>query len=300
MADYYQTLGVSKGASEAEIKRSYRKKALEWHPDRNKSAGANEKFKEINKAYEVLSDPKKKEMYDQYGESAFAPGSGFGGAPGGYGEGQTRTGRYGPFTYSYTTNGGASPFGGVDFGGFTDPFEIFEQFFGGGSPFGGRARRQHPVYQLTIDFMEAVKGVDKSVEIDGKKQTIKIPAGVDNGTRIRFENYDVVVEVQSDSRFQRDGYDLFTQVEVSFAQAALGEIVSVPTIDGPLNIKVQPGTQPGTLIRLRGKGVPQVRGSGRGDQYVRVKITVPARINNRQKELLREFEEEGKKKRGWF
>jgi len=294
MADYYQTLGVSKSASDAEIKRAYRKMALEWHPDRNKSAGASDKFKEINKAYEVLSDPKKKEMYDQYGEAAFTPGSGFGGG------GQSQTGRYGPFTYTYTTNGGSSPFGGVDFGGFTDPFEIFEQFFGGGSPFGGRARRQHPVYSLTIDFMEAVKGTKKNVEIDGKKQTINIPAGVDNGTRIRFDNYDVVADVQQDSRFQRDGYDLYTQVEISFSQAAIGDVISVPTIDGPLNIKVQSGTQPGILIRLRGKGVPHVRGGGRGDQYVRVKVVVPNKISSRQKELLKEFDEEGKKKRGWF
>ena len=298
MADYYQTLGVSKNASEAEIKRAYRKLALEWHPDRNKSAGANEKFKEINKAYEVLSDPKKKELYDQHGEAAFAPGSGFGGASGGWG-GQAQTGRYGPFTYTYST-GGQSPFGGVDFGGFTDPFEIFEQFFGGGSPFGGRARRQHPLYQLTIDFMEAVKGVEKSVEIDGKKQTIKIPPGEDSGTRVRFDNYDVVVDVQPDSRFQRDGYDLYAQIEVSFAQAAIGDVVSVHTIDGPLNIKIQSGTQPGMLIRLRGKGVTHVRGGGRGDQYVRVKIVVPNKISNRQKELLKEFEEEGRKKKGWF
>ncbi len=297
--NFYEILGVQKGASEAEIKRAYRKLALEWHPDRNKSAEATEKFKEINKAYEVLSDPKKKEAYDQYGESAFAPGSGFGAAGQGPFGGQ-QTGRYGPFTYTYSSYGGGSPFEGVDFGGFSDPFEIFEQFFGG-SPFSGRQRtKRRSVYQLTIDFMEAVKGTEKEVEIEGKSQKIKIPAGVDNETRIRFSDYDIIVEVQQDSRFRREGYDLISDAEVSFGQAALGDVISVPTIDGPLNLKVQPGTQPGTLIRLRGKGVPHVRGSGRGDHYVRLKVLVPTKLSGRQKELLQQFNKEGKEKKGWF
>lgn len=294
--NFYEILGVSQNASDSEIKKAYRKLALEWHPDRNKSEGANEKFKEINKAYEVLGDPKKKEVYDQYGESAFAPGAGFGGQ-GPFGGQQT--GRYGPFTYTYSTSGG-SPFEGVDFGGFSDPFEIFEQFFGGGSPFGRNTRQRRTVYQLTIDFMEAVKGVNKEVEIQGKRQKIKIPAGVDNGSRIRFKDYDIVVEVQPDSRFKREDYDLIVEVEVSFPQAVLGDVISIPTIDGPLNLKIQPGTQPGSFVRLRGKGVPHVHGSGRGDQYVRLKVTIPAKISGKQRELLQEFMEEGNKKKGWF
>jgi DnaJ-class molecular chaperone len=295
--NFYEVLGVSKNASEAEIKRAYRKLALQWHPDRNKDPSANEKFKEINKAYEVLSDPKKKEVYDQYGESAFRPGAGFG-AEGPFGA-QTQAGRYGPFTYSYTTYGGGSPFEGVDFGGFSDPFEIFEQFFGGGSPFGRRQPRRS-IYRLTIDFMEAVKGVEKTVEVEGKRQKIKIPAGIDDGSRVRFGNFDIIINVVPDSRFRREDYDLITDLDVSFTQAAIGDIVSVPTIDGPLNLKIQPGTQPGTLIRLRGKGVPHIHSSARGDQYVRVKVSVPTKLSSRQKELLSEFEEEGKKKRGWF
>lgn len=293
--DYYEILGVGKTATDGEIKKAYRKLALQWHPDRNKDPKAEEKFKEITKAYEILADSKKRQAYDQFGEAAFSPGAGFGQGPFG---GATQTGRYGPFTYTYTTSG--SPFEGFDFGGFSDPFEIFEQFFGGASSFGTRSRRQHPIYQLTIDFMEAVKGVEKKVDIDGKKQTIKIPAGVDNGSRIRFSDYDVIINVQADSRFHREDYDLVTDVNISFSQAILGDIVSVPTIDGPLNLKIQPGTQPGTLVRLRGKGVPHIRGGGRGDQYVRVKITFPNKISSRQKELLEEFEEEGKKKKGWF
>lgn len=300
MADYYDLLGVTKTASDTEIKRAYRKQALQWHPDRNKNPQANEKFKEINKAYEVLSDPKKKQAYDQFGEAAFATGGGFSGQ-GPFGGG-AQSGGYGPFTYTYTTNGngGGSPFEGVDFGGFSDPFEIFEQYFGGGSPFGRSSGKRRQVYQLTIDFMEAVKGVEKTVQINNQSQNIKIPAGVDNGSRIRFNDYDIVIEVQPDSRFKREDYDLVTDVEVSFSQAILGDAITVPTIDGPLNLKIQPGTQPGTVIRLRGKGVPHVRGSGRGDQYVRVKVTVPTRLNSRQRQLLEEFEEEGKKKKSWF
>lgn len=296
--DFYEILGVGKNASEADIKRAYRKLALQWHPDRNKSPEASEKFKEINKAYEVLGDPKKRQSYDQFGESAFAPGAAAGQGPFG---GGAQGGGYGPFTYTYTTYGnGGSPFEGVDFGGFSDPFEIFEQFFGGGNPFGQRAQRQRAIYRINIDFMEAAKGVTKTVEIEGKKQNIKIPAGVDDGTRVRFGNFDILVEVSPDKQFKREGYDLIVDKEISLSQAILGDVVEVPTIDGPLKLKIQSSTQPGTLIRLGGKGIPHVHGRGRGDQYVRIKLNLPTHLTGRQKELLQEFEEEGKKKKGWF
>lgn len=295
--DFYEILGVPRSATDVDIKRAYRKLALQWHPDRNKTPEANEKFKEINKAYEVLSDEKKKQVYDQYGESAFQPGSGFGAGSGNWG-GQPQSGQYGPFTYTYSTGG--SPFEGVDIGGFSDPFEIFEAFFGG-SPFGRRASaKQRSLYRLTIDFMEAVKGVEKTVELEGKRRTIKIPAGVDNGSRIRFDDFDILLQVQPDSRFKREDYDLITDMDIGFSQAVLGDIVSVPTIDGPLKVKVAPGTQPSSFIRLKGKGVPHVRGTGRGDQYVRLKVVVPAKVNNRQKELLKQFDVESKNKKGWF
>jgi DnaJ-class molecular chaperone len=294
--NYYDILGVTKSASADELKKAYRKKALEWHPDRNKSAEAEKKFKEINKAYEVLSDSKKREVYDQYGEQAFSPGSGFGNQ---YRGGQT--GQYGPFSYTYTNYGGeGSPFEGFDFGGFSDPFEIFEQFFGGGSPFGGKKAKQRNIYRMHIDFLEAVKGVEKEVEIEGKKRKIKIPAGVDEGSRIRFDDFDIVLQVKPDNQFKRENYDVVVDVNINIKQAAMGDVIDVPTIDGPLSLKIQTGTQPDTLIRLRGKGVPYVRGGGRGDQYVRIRIQIPTRLSARQKELLTEFEEEGKKKRGWF
>mgnify|MGYP001478965081 CR=1 FL=1 len=278
--DFYEVLGVSKNASADEIKKAYRKLALEWHPDRNKDAKAHEKFKEINEAYAVLSDPGKKQNYDQFGTADGNPFGGFGGG-----------GRQGPFTYTYSSQGG-SPFGGADF---IDPFDIFEQFFGGG--FGGGAQRRRNVYQITIDFMEAVKGVSKEVHVPkGEagggtvKKTIKVPAGVNTGSRIRFDDFDILIEVKKDKQFVREGDDLIVEKEITFAQAALGTQIEVPTIDGPLKLRVQPGTQPGTLVRLRDKGVPHVRSGGRGDQYVKIVFKVPTHLSKRQKELLEEFE----------
>jgi len=138
--------------------------------------------------------------------------------------------------------------------------------------------------------MEAVKGVEKEVVVDGKQQKIKIPAGVDTGSRIRFEDFDIVVRVRPDRKFTRQGDDLIVEKEITYVQAALGAVVDVPTIDGDVKIRIQPGTQPGTLVRLRGKGAPHVRGSGRGDQYVRLIINVPSHLTRRQRQLLEEFE----------
>src|SRR3990167_2761511 len=289
--DYYSILGVSKSASAADIKKAYRKLALEYHPDRNKSKEAHEKFKEINKAYEVLSDAKKRETYDQFGEAAFEQGAG--GGPFGGGFGGQNTGQYGPFTYTYSTNGG-----NFDFGGFSDPFEIFEQFFGGANPF-GRTTQQRPTYSIEIDFMEAIKGATKKVSIDGKTQTIKIPAGVDSGSRVRFGTYDVLIDVSPHSKFKREGYDVVTEEEITFPQASLGTELNIETVSDPVKLRIPSGTQPGTIIRLAQKGIPHVRGAGRGDHYVRIKITIPKNLTSRQKELLKEFDKE-KTKRGWF
>lgn len=292
--DYYKILGVEKSATADDIKRAYRKLALQYHPDRNKGKEAESKFKEVTKAYEVLGDPQKRQTYDQFGAAAFDPSTGSG--PFGQGSpfGGQQSGRYGPFTYTYT-NGGNADF---DFGGFSDPFDIFEQFFGGGSPFGNRQRR--PVYSLTIDFMEAVKGSEKEVTLDGKKQKIKIPAGVDRGSRIRFDTYDVVVDVRPDKRFHREGSDIVTEEEVPFAMATLGEEIIVETVDGPVKIRIPAGTQPDTLIRLSGRGVQSVRNRTRGDHYVKVKVKIPKHVTKRQRELLEEFEKENTEKKSWF
>lgn len=285
--DYYQLLGVSKTSSQDEIKKAYRKVALQYHPDRNRSKDAVDKFKEVTKAYEVLSDPQKRQQYDQFGTAAFEQGAGRQGPFGGQ-----QAGQYGPFTYTYSTNSN-----GADFGGFSDPFEIFEQFFGGGSPFGAAQRRA--VYSLGIDFMDAVKGAEKKITLNGKTQVIKIPAGVDSGSRIRFSDYDVVIDVAADKRFKREGYDVIIEKDISFVQAILGDSITVDTIDDPLQLRIPEGTQPDTVIRLKGKGIPFVKGAGRGDEYVRIKVRIPKNVSTSQKELLKSFEEVQKRK-GWF
>jgi len=291
--DYYDILGTSKDASAAEVKSAYKKMALRWHPDKNKSKEAEEKFKEVNEAYEILADKEKRAAYDRFGHGAFDP-AGFGAGPFG---GTGKTYKSGPFTYSYSTSGGG-PGAGFDFGGFSDPFEIFEQFFGGGSPFA--QVRRIPRYGLRLSFMEAAKGCEKAVKVGGREKKIKIPAGVDDGSRIQFKDFYISIEVESDKTFKRDGLDIFVEAKISFSQAALGDTIAVPTIEGDVKFKIQPGTQPGTLIRLRGKGVKSPSGFGKGDEYVRIQIEVPKGLTKRQKELLKELEGEKGKKRSWF
>lgn len=291
--DYYDILGVSKTASAADLKKAYRKLALEWHPDRNKSPEAEAKFKEINEAYQVLSDPKKKQTYDQFGHAAFDPasGGGAGGPFGGFG-GQRGGFQQGPFTYYYSSGGG-NPFGNVDFGGFSDPFEIFEQFFGGSNPF-GRRQPQKPHYSLRIPFTTAAAGGTETVTIEGKTHTIKVPAGADTGTHLRFKDFDITFEVQPDPRFRRDGADLYVDQPIPFTLAILGGQAQVPTLDGKLDLKIRPGTQPGTTLRLSGKGLPKLnsfRRDDKGDLYIRLQITFPEHLSRRQRQILEEFEE---------
>lgn len=278
---YYETLGVPKSASQTEIKAAYRKKALENHPDRNKSSDAEQKFKEINEAYQVLGNEEKRKAYDQFGHDAFKRGQQGGNPFGGGFQG-------GPFTYTYQSSGG-NPFAGFDFGEGGNPFDIFESFFGG-NPFGGQARRK-PRYTLTISFMEAVNGTEKQVTIEGKNHAIKIPAGADDGTRIRFSDFDVVLSVRPDKTFRREGYDIYTEVELPLTTAILGGEVVVETLDGDLKLKVRSGTQSNTLVRLRGQGVPHINGRGRGDQYIRLHVHIPEKLSRRQRELLEEFEQ---------
>lgn len=284
--DYYEILGVSKSATAEELKRAYRKLAVQFHPDKNKTTEAEDKFKEINKAYEVLGDPQKRTQYDQFGQAAFENGGGAGGPFGG-----AQGSRQGPFTYTYSTNGQGGQ--GFDFGGFSDPFDIFEQFFGGASPFG----RRKPAYSLQIDFMDAVKGTIREVTLDGKKKEIKIPAGVDNGSRISFDNFDIVIQVRPHQKLQREGYDIVSQITIPMTKAALGSIEEIETIEGKVKLKIPEGTQPGMLIRMKGKGVKHVRGTGHGDHYVKVNVEIPAKLSGKQKELLQEFENS---KKSWF
>lgn len=350
--DYYEVLGLEKGASAEAIKKAYRQMAVKFHPDKNPGdKTAEEKFKEIGEAYEVLSDSQKRGAYDQYGHAAFdrRSGGGFGGA-----------------------------------GGFHDPFEVFREVFGGGSIFedlfgGGRADPTQPRrgddlrYDMEIGFEEAAHGCEKEISVNkaescdacngagaeagsraracstcgGRGQVIssrgifsiaqtcpqcqgagrvidkpcrhcrgsgrrertskiklRIPAGVDTGSRLRSAGNGeagfrggpsgdlyVVLHVRPHEFFQREGDDLLCEVPISFVQAALGAEIEVPTLEGPTSIKVPPGTQPGTVFRIKGHGVKSVQGYGRGDLHVRVTVEVPTHLSSAQREKLMEFSE---------
>ena len=355
--DYYEVLGVKKGASEDELKKAYRKLAKENHPDLHPGDKECEaRFKEINEAYEVLSDPDKRAKYDQFGHAAFDPSQGFGGGGG---------------------------FGGFEgFGGFGD---IFSDIFGGGFGFGGgggrnpNAPRKGDNLRATVNikFEEAAFGVKKDVFVSkieqcpdckgtgcaegttaevcpdckgtgtvmstkrtpfgmvqsseqcpkcrgrGKiihspcktcrgigsvrrqhKVSVSIPAGIDDGQTISLKGQGnaglnggpagdllITVLVQPHARFERDGASILLDQEISFAQAALGAEVEVPTLDGKVKLNIPEGTQSGTTFRLKGKGVPFLRNGGRGDQFVTVNVAVPRGMTSTQKNALRRYAE---------
>lgn len=350
--DYYDVLGVSKGASADEIKKAYRQKAKELHPDRNSdNPNAESQFKEANEAYEVLKDADKKAAYDRFGHAAFEGGMGGGGARGG-------------------------AYGGGDFASaFSDVFDdLFGDMMGGRGGRGQRATRGSDLrYNLRVTLEEAYAGLQKTINVPtavtcdtcqgtgseggaepqtcptcsgmgkvraqqgfftvertcptcgGLGQIIKnpckvcggsgrvereralsvnIPAGVETGTRIRLAGEGeaglrggpsgdlyIFIEVAEHALFQREGTELYCRVPVSLASAALGGDIEVPTIDGGRSrVKIPAGSQSGRQMRLRGKGMPALRGGGSGDMYIELSVETPVNLTSRQKELLREFE----------
>lgn len=346
--DLYEVLGVARGASDAEIKRAFRKLAQQWHPDVNKDPEAPARFKEASEAYQILSDPDRRQRYDMFGRAG--------------------------------VDGGPAGAGFEGFGGFSD---IFDAFFGGAAT--GSTRRGRPMpgsdlrYDLRITFEEAVKGTEKEIEFrslarcdtcsgsgaapgtepttcpqcegrgevrtvrqtmlgqmvnvsacprcrgEGKiveskcptcsgegrieqKRTLRvtIPAGIDEGHQIRLTNEGevgprggppgslyVAVHVAPHPSLRRDGTELYYEARISIAQATLGTILTVPTVDGEEEVEVKAGTQPDTSIRLRGKGVPHLRRSGsRGDLHVLIDVEVPRKLSKKQRELLEQFAKE--------
>ncbi|NLU35674.1 MAG: molecular chaperone DnaJ [Clostridiales bacterium] len=361
--DYYEILGLERGASEEDIKKAYRRLAKKYHPDLNPGdKEAEERFKEINEAYQVLSNPETRAQYDQFGHA------------GPTGEG----------------------FGGFDFGGFGGFDDIFDMFFGG-TGFGSRSRRARrgPArgadleYNLEITFEEAAFGTKKEIELTrmetcpqcngtgaksssgvktcpvcngsgeishtqntafgrfvnvttcnrchgegtvieepcakchgskkirrARKISVTIPAGIDNNQVITLRgqgqtgenggppgDLHISITVKPHKLFKRKGYDLYCDVPISFTQAALGTELEIPTLNGKIKYTIPEGTQTGTTFRLRNQGIQHLRGSGRGDLYVKVNIEVPKRLNEKQKELLRQFEEitgETEQRRSFF
>lgn len=369
--DYYEVLGVQKGCSDDELKKAYRKLAKEHHPDLNPGdKEAERRFKEANEAYEILSDPQKRQRYDQFGFAGVDPSYGGGAGAGGY--------------------GGFGGFGDIDL----DLGDIFGSFFGGSSRTrnpNGPIRGGSVNAQLSLTFIEAALGCKKEISIQrlercetcsgsgaakgttpetcpechgsgqvrvqsrtpfgviqtskacpkcgGKGKTIKdpckdcrgmgrvrhtrkitvnVPAGIDHGQTFVLSgqgdhglnggpagDLNVVVTIQADEIFERDGFNVLCEIPITFAQATLGDEITVPTIDGRVKYTVPEGTQPGTTFRLRNKGIPFVNRSGRGDQYVRVTVEVPKSLNAKQKQALKDFdalstEKNYEKRKGFF
>lgn len=304
--DFYSLLNVSKSSSPEEIKKAYRKLAMQFHPDKNPGdKKAEEKFKEITEAYDTLSDPKKRDIYDKFGH---AGAQGFGGAGGGFRGGN-------PFGGGA---GGFDPRGGGS-GDFNDIFgDIFGDVFGGGGPRGGqqggfKSRRPQKGadlrYSLTITFEEAASGCEKVISFmrnkNGKNESAKlsvtVPAGVKEGQRLKLAGEGdsaaggdgdlfVIVGIQAHPFFQREeNNDINMDIPIKYTDALLGTSVEVPTLTGKSLLKIPPGTYSGQVFRLKGKGFPNLGGFGAADMLVRVLIDVPSSLNSKQKELVEEL-----------
>ena len=306
--DYYKTLGVHRKASEEEIKRAYRKLALKYHPDHNPNdKQAEEKFKEINEAYQVLSDSSKRSRYDQLGDS-YTSWQQRGGAPGGFNWdewGATPGGGY------RVEVGNLDDLFGSDLGGFSDFFQRIFGGMGGMRDFSSRDFRRssppgsvtQPRYQsdVTISLLEVLQGAVRHVELNGRRLEVKIPPGAKTGTKVRVADaistpdgkkgdLFLVIQVADDPNFKRKGDDLYTDTEVDLYEAVLGGETTVKTLTGSVILNIPMGTQPGQNFRLTGQGTPSAKNpTKRGDLYVRVKVMIPRDLSPEQRELFQKL-----------
>lgn len=302
--DYYKTLGVAKDASGDDIKKAYRKLAVKYHPDKNPgNKEAEEKFKKMSEAYAVLSDAKKRQEYDRFGSDGFSQhysqedifrGFDLNEILRGFGVG----GGAGKRQYSsYQQEGG-------------DPFA---DFFGAGQQrYRSRAQKGDDLeYNLTISLEESVLGVEKKLALnkDGKVDeiNIKIPPGINTGKKLRLSGKGLPgshggpagdlylnITIQPHPIFARDGNDIYVEKEIKFSQAVLGTSIDVPTVEGAVKrLKVPPGTQNNTKIRMKGYGVPHLKGPEKGDQFVKIMVTVPKKLTSSQTELIKKLADEG-------
>lgn len=298
--DYYKTLGVSKSAPQDEIKKAYRKLARKLHPDLNPNdKEAHKKFQQVNEANEVLSDPEKRKKYDQYGENWKHADQ--------YEQARQQQGAQGF---------GGGGFGGGDFGGYTyssDDESAFSDFFEslfGGARGGGGGRRNQAKFrgqdysaELHLSLTDASKTHKQTLTINGKNVRITIPAGVENGQVIRLKGYgspganggpngDLLITfvINNNTAYRRDGNDLYKTEDVNLYTALLGGEKTIDTLDGKIKLKVNPETQNGTKIRLKGKGFPVYKKEGQhGDLYITWNVTLPTKLTEKQKELFREL-----------
>jgi len=331
--DYYQLLGVARNAGEEDLRSAFRRLARKYHPDLNPgNKEAERKFKEIGQAYEVLSDPKKRQMYDQFGEAGVRAGAGAGHAPGGEGPGGAR--------YTWTTEG--SPFDDVAFeafggaGGQTESLfeEIFSRLGMGGPGMGGGPRtgprggpRAGPrgraggvrgrdvETEITLSFEQAVRGVETGLSAqyptaEGTARpetlTVKIPPGVRDGQRLRLRGKGgpglgggtpgdlyLAIRVAPHPTFRREGNDIYMDLPISVSEAALGADVDVPTVRGRTSVHVPPGTASGARLRLRGQGLPDPKTAVLGDQYCVIRIVPPKTLDERRRRLYEELRAAG-------
>ncbi len=310
--DYYKILGVERNATEQEIKKSYRKLALKYHPDRNPGKkDAEEKFKEINEAYQVLSDPQKRSRYDQLGESYFRYQQN-GGSPNGF-----------PWDEWVRQSQGQGAPGNVrvDYGNIEDMFgggfsDFFSQIFGGTGgrgPTNTRTRRtsvreapSHVESPVTISLDESYHGTERAVQVENRRLEVKIPAGARSGTRVRVPgggptgaggqrgDLYLVVDVTPDNRFEPRGNDLFTEVTVDLYTAVLGGTATVPTPDRSVILTIPAGTQPGQTFRLAGRGMPVLRTPDQhGDLFARIKVQIPKQLTPQQRGLFEQLAKGG-------